>query len=122
MALVEIRDVYKSFQRDTQRIDVFSGITLDVEAGSFLALMGPSGSGKSTLLNLIAGLDRPTEGAVRVAGAVVSAMSTGDLASWRARTPAASVVTPAPPARPRFARTVSRKPAPVSPPTPRSCA
>jgi len=85
MALVEIRDVYKSFQRDTQRIDVFSGITLDVEAGSFLALMGPSGSGKSTLLNLIAGLDRPTEGAVRVAGAVVSAMSTGDLASWRAR-------------------------------------
>src|SRR5689334_9888261 len=85
MALVEIRDVHKSFQRDTQRIDVFSGITLDVEAGSFLALMGPSGSGKSTLLNLIAGLDRPTEGAVRVAGADVSEMSPGELAPWRAR-------------------------------------
>ena len=85
MALVEIRDVYKSFQRDTQRIDVFSGITLDVEQGDFLALMGPSGSGKSTLLNLIAGLDRPTEGVVRVAGAVVSQMSPGELASWRAR-------------------------------------
>ncbi len=85
MALVEIRDVYKSFQRDTQRIDVFTGITLDVEAGSFLALMGPSGSGKSTLLNLIAGLDRPTEGVVRVAGAVVSAMSPRGLAGWRAR-------------------------------------
>ena len=85
MALVEIRDVYKSFQRDTQRIDVFSGITLDVEAGSFLALMGPSGSGKSTLLNLIAGLDRPTKGVVRVAGAEVSAMTPGELAGWRAR-------------------------------------
>src|SRR5947207_1295600 len=60
MALVEIRNVYKSFQRDTQRIDVFTGLTLDIAAGSFTALMGPSGSGKSTLLNLIAGLDRPT--------------------------------------------------------------
>jgi putative ABC transport system ATP-binding protein len=85
MALVEIRDVDKSFQRDSQLIDVFTGITLDVEEGSFLALMGPSGSGKSTLLNLIAGLDRPTEGEVRVAGALVSAMSPGELAPWRAR-------------------------------------
>ncbi len=75
MALVEIRDVHKSFQRDTQRIDVFSGLTLDMEAGSFTALMGPSGSGKSTLLNLIAGLDKPTSGVVRVGGVEVSAMS-----------------------------------------------
>jgi putative ABC transport system ATP-binding protein len=85
MALVEIRDVHKSFQRDTQHIDVFTGITLDVDEGSFLALMGPSGSGKSTLLNLIAGLDKPTKGSVRVAGAEVSAMTPGQLASWRAR-------------------------------------
>ena len=85
MALVEIRDVYKSFQRHTQRIDVFTGITLDMEPASFTALMGPSGSGKSTLLNLVAGLDRPTKGTVRVAGAEVSAMSAGQLASWRAR-------------------------------------
>src|SRR5918998_37696 len=85
MALVEIRDVHKSFQRDTQRIDVFTGITLDVDEGGFLALMGPSGSGKSTLLNLIAGLDRPTKGTVRVAGAEVSTMTPGQLASWRAR-------------------------------------
>jgi putative ABC transport system ATP-binding protein len=85
MALVEIRDVYKSFQRDTQRIDVFAGITLDVEEGSFLALMGPSGSGKSTLLNLIAGLDKPTQGAVTVAGSDVSKMTPGQLAPWRAR-------------------------------------
>src|SRR5882672_442118 len=85
MALVEIRDVYKSFQRDTQRIDVFTGLTLDIEAGSFTALMGPSGSGKSTLLNLIAGLDRPTRGTVTVGGAIVSAMTPGQLAAWRAR-------------------------------------
>ena len=85
MALVEIRDVYKTFQRDSQRIDVFAGLTLDVEPGGFLALMGPSGSGKSTLLNLIAGLDRPTSGQVRVAGAEVSSMKVGALAPWRAR-------------------------------------
>ncbi|OLC07633.1 MAG: ABC transporter ATP-binding protein [Gemmatimonadetes bacterium 13_1_40CM_66_11] len=85
MALVEIRDVSKSFQRDTQRIDVFTGLTLDIETGSFTALMGPSGSGKSTLLNLIAGLDKPTRGTVRVGDAAVSEMSPGQLAAWRAR-------------------------------------
>jgi putative ABC transport system ATP-binding protein len=85
MALVEINEVHKTFQRDTQRIDVFTGITLDIAEGSFLALMGPSGSGKSTLLNLLAGLDRPTSGTVRVAGAEVSAMTPAQLAPWRAR-------------------------------------
>ena len=84
MALVEIRDVYKSFTRGAEKIDVFTGLTLDVEQGSFTALMGPSGSGKSTLLNLIAGLDKPTSGTVRVAGAEVSAMSAAQLAGWRA--------------------------------------
>ena len=85
MPLVEIRNVDKSFQRDAERIDVFTGLTMDFEPGSFTALMGPSGSGKSTLLNLIAGLDRPTRGTVRVAGAEVSAMNAGQLADWRAR-------------------------------------
>ncbi len=85
MALVEIRDVHKSFQRDAQRIEVFTGLSLDIEAGSFTALMGPSGSGKSTLLNLLAGLDKPTSGVVRVGGAEVSAMRPAQLAAWRAR-------------------------------------
>jgi putative ABC transport system ATP-binding protein len=85
MALVEIRNVYKSFQRDTQKIEVFENLTLDFEAQSFTALMGPSGSGKSTLLNLVAGLDRPTSGTITVGGAVVSAMTPSALAAWRAR-------------------------------------
>ena len=85
MALVEIREVNKSFQRHEQRIEVFSGLTLDVAESSFLALMGPSGSGKSTLLNLLAGLDRPTSGTVKVAGAEVSSMTPSQLAPWRAR-------------------------------------
>jgi len=83
MALVEIRDVYKSFTRGAEKIDVFAGLTLDVEQGNFTALMGPSGSGKSTLLNLIAGLDKPTSGTVRVNGSEVSAMTPTQLAGWR---------------------------------------
>ena len=86
MALVEIRDVYKSFKREAQTVDVYNGLTIDFEEGSFTALMGPSGSGKSTLLNLVAGLDKPTSGTVRVAGAEVSAMTSSQLASWRSRT------------------------------------
>jgi putative ABC transport system ATP-binding protein len=85
MALIEIRDVHKSFHRDSQAIDVFTGLTLDLEEKSFTALMGPSGSGKSTLLNLVAGLDRPTSGSVRVAGAEVSALGASELAAWRSR-------------------------------------
>jgi len=85
MALVEIRNVRKSFQRDTQTVEVFQDLTLDFAANSFTALMGPSGSGKSTLLNLIAGLDRPTSGTITVAGAAVSGLSPSGLANWRAR-------------------------------------
>ena len=85
MALVEIRDVHKVFQRDSERIEIFTGLTLDIAEGSFTALMGPSGSGKSTLLNLLAGLDKPTSGTIRVAGAEVSAMTPGQLAPWRAQ-------------------------------------
>ncbi len=86
MALVEIRDVSKSFKREAQTVDVYADLTIDFEEGSYTALMGPSGSGKSTLLNLVAGLDRPTSGTVRVAGAEVSAMTASQLADWRART------------------------------------
>lgn len=83
--LVSIRDVHKVFHRGSERIDVLQGVNLDVEAGDFLALMGPSGSGKTTLLNLIGGLDRPTEGAIVVAGERIDRLSGGRLARWRAR-------------------------------------
>jgi putative ABC transport system ATP-binding protein len=85
MALVSLRSLSKSFQRDSQAIVIFDGLDLEFAEGSFTALMGPSGSGKSTLLNLLAGLDKPTSGTVTVAGAEVSAMNPTELAGWRAR-------------------------------------
>ena len=85
MALVVLRKVAKSFSRDSEPIVVFDDLNLEFAEGSFTALMGPSGSGKSTLLNIVAGLDRPTSGTVTVGDAEVSAMSLGELASWRSR-------------------------------------
>lgn len=82
---VEVREVHKYFQRGSERIDVLNGLSLSVAEGEFLALMGPSGSGKTTLLNLIAGLDSPSEGEVRVRNEVISSMSESQLARWRTR-------------------------------------
>jgi putative ABC transport system ATP-binding protein len=83
--LVSVREVHKVFHRGSERIDVLQGLDLDIPQGDFLALMGPSGSGKSTLLNLIGGLDRPTQGAIDVAGQRIDTLSGGRLAAWRAR-------------------------------------
>jgi len=83
--IVQVRGVSKSYRRDSMAIPVLHDISFDVPEGEFLGLMGPSGSGKTTLLNLIAGLDRPTSGTVRVAGADVHSMSAAQLAAWRAR-------------------------------------
>ena len=66
--IVVLRDIVKSYRRGQQRVPVLERISFDIAAGEFLALMGPSGSGKSTLLNLIAGIDRPDSGTLRVAG------------------------------------------------------
>jgi putative ABC transport system ATP-binding protein len=84
-SLVRVRRVHKYFRRGNERIDVLSGLNLDVPEGEFLGLMGPSGSGKTTLLNLIAGLDVPSEGEIWVGDDLVSAMSEGQLAKWRTR-------------------------------------
>jgi putative ABC transport system ATP-binding protein len=83
MALLEIRNLSKVYQRDSQAIPVFEDIDLDIDTGEFLVLMGPSGSGKTTLLNLIAGLDEPTSGTITVGGEDVTAMSRRQLAAWR---------------------------------------
>jgi putative ABC transport system ATP-binding protein len=63
---------------------VLRDITLNIERGDFIALMGPSGSGKSTLLNLIAGIDKPSGGILRIDGEDISRLSEGELADWRA--------------------------------------
>ena len=82
---VEVHDVHKSFRRGSEVLDVLNGLNLIVQQGEYVALMGPSGSGKTTLLNLIAGLDRPTTGSIRVHGEEISKMSEGQLAGWRTR-------------------------------------
>jgi putative ABC transport system ATP-binding protein len=82
--LVALRGVSKHYVRGDQAIRVLSGIDLDVHAGDFVALMGPSGSGKSTLLNLIAGIDKPSAGEIRVAGVDIARLADHELAAWRA--------------------------------------
>ena len=82
--LVAIRDLSKYYVRGDQVIPVLVDIDLDVDAGDYVALMGPSGSGKSTLLNLIAGIDKPSSGEIRVAGVDIAQLSDADLALWRA--------------------------------------
>src|SRR5437667_10865270 len=83
--LVNVDGVEKVFHRGSEDIMFLSDLHLKVPKGEFLALMGPSGSGKSTLLNLIGGLDRPTKGAVSIAGEHVNELSDRQLAAWRAR-------------------------------------
>src|SRR5688572_1143021 len=85
-SIVTLKGINKTFHRGKEPIPVLEGLNLDVPTGSFEALMGPSGSGKSTLLNIIAGLDRPTTGSVKVAGAELDKMSDGELAKWRSQT------------------------------------
>ena len=85
-ALVSIRALSKYYVRGDQIIPVLVDINLDVRAGEFVALMGPSGSGKTTLLNLIAGIDKPSSGELRIAGVDIARLSDADLAVWRAAT------------------------------------
>ena len=82
-SLVAIRNLTKYYIRGDQIIPVLVDINLDVIAGDFVALMGPSGSGKSTLLNLIAGIDKPSSGEIRVAGVDIAQLTAGELAGWR---------------------------------------
>jgi len=83
MAMVDVRNVTKVYRRDAEELVVLNGLSLQVQEGDFVALMGPSGSGKSTLLNLIAGIDKPTSGDVIVAGTNVASLDETGLAEFR---------------------------------------
>ena len=82
--LVSISHLSKSYRRGEQVVPVLNDITLSIAEGDFMALMGPSGSGKSTLLNLIAGIDKPSSGELRIAGVDIALLTDADLAAWRA--------------------------------------
>ena len=83
--LVSIRDLSKSYERGSQKVDVLRHINLDIAQGSFVALMGPSGSGKTTLLNLIGGLDSPSGGSIMVGSTRIDRLGESGLAKWRSR-------------------------------------
>ena len=81
--IVRATDVARVYPTGATVVSALDGVTLEVRRGEFLAVMGPSGSGKSTLLNILAGLERPTRGAVIVDGADLSAMDEVALATYR---------------------------------------
>ncbi len=82
-SVVIIKNLSKTFHRDSFEVTALENIDLVVKDGEFLCLMGPSGSGKTTLLNIIAGIDRPTAGELRVLGEDVASMGEDRLAAWR---------------------------------------
>jgi len=83
MPILELQNVGKAYQIDSQKLEVLKGINLEIKKGEFIAIMGPSGSGKSTLMNIIGCLDTPTSGKVIFENRDVSQLSEGDLAQIR---------------------------------------
>jgi putative ABC transport system ATP-binding protein len=85
LALIETRDLGRVYDLDAGRVVALDRVSLDIEAGDFVAVMGPSGSGKSTFMNLIGCLDRPTAGRYRLAGTAVESLDADGLARLRNR-------------------------------------
>ncbi len=82
-AVVELQEVYKIYTLGVQKVIALNGVSLKVEEGEFIAIMGPSGSGKSTLLNMIGCLDKPTKGRVLIAGNDTSKLNDDELTRLR---------------------------------------
>ena len=85
MALIEVKDICRTYRMGTETVTALDGVSLGIDEGEFLAVMGPSGSGKSTFMNVIGCLDRPSSGVYRLAGEEVSALTTAQLAGVRNR-------------------------------------
>jgi putative ABC transport system ATP-binding protein len=83
--VLSLRDVTKTIDTGTHRVEILRGISFDVHKGEFVAVMGASGSGKSTLLGLVAGLDTPTSGSIRIEGEEISRLDEDRLAVLRGR-------------------------------------
>jgi ABC-type lipoprotein export system ATPase subunit len=83
MALIELRDLGKTYDLGEVKIEALKRVSLDIEGGEFVALIGPSGSGKSTLMNTLGCLDRPTRGSYRLAGREVAGLNPDQLAEVR---------------------------------------
>jgi putative ABC transport system ATP-binding protein len=83
--LIDVRRVVKTYRAPSSAFTALTGVSLQVQAGEFVAVVGKSGSGKSTLINVIAGIDRPSSGEVLIAGTPVHALSQEQLAIWRGR-------------------------------------
>src|ERR1041384_3258597 len=83
--LIEIKNLHKVYQTPAGDFTAVNGITLEVQRGEFVAIIGKSGSGKSTFINMITGIDRPTSGEILINGAAVHSFSETQMAAWRGR-------------------------------------
>lgn len=83
MNMIELKDIYKRYEKEGSVVHALDGVSLTIEPGEFVAIHGPSGSGKSTLLNVLGLLDRADEGMYRLDGRDVSTFSADELAAYR---------------------------------------